>query len=56
VGNAILVYIYFMVYKRDFTFGDWSTRLHDYFRWKNIRLRGIDHGRYTQLLRKLRRK
>jgi len=56
VGNAILVYIYFMVYKRDFTFGDWSTRLHDHFRWKNIRLRGIDHGRYTQLLRKLRRK
>lgn len=55
VFNAILVYIYFMLYKRDFSFDDWSTRLTSHFRQKDIENRGIDYARYKSLLKKLRK-
>ena len=55
VFNAILVYIYFMLYNRDFTFGDWSTRLQSHFRQKNIEKNGINYVRYKSLLKKLRK-
>ena len=36
VFNAILVYLYFMVYNRDFSFDDWSSRMQKHFWKRNI--------------------
>ena len=55
VFNAILVYIYFMLYKRDFSFDDWSSRLHSHFHEKSIESRGINYSRYKHLVKKLRK-
>jgi hypothetical protein len=42
MGNGILVYVYFMLYKRDFSFDDWRSRLEKYFKRK-----GKNVGPYT---------
>ena len=44
-----------MLYKRDFSFDDWSTRLESHFAQKNIENRGIDYTRYKNLVKKLRK-
>ena len=53
VFNAILVYLYFMVYNRDFSFDDWSSRMQKHFWKRNIG--GIDMQRYERITRRLRK-
>ena len=55
VFNAILVYIYFMVYQRDFSFNDWASRMQtSYTKWA-VSKKGIDWQRYKKIARKLRK-
>ena len=53
--NAILVYIYFMVYKRDFSFDDWSSRMQASYTESAISKKGIDFEKYKKIARKLRK-
>ena len=55
VFNAILVYIYFMVYKRDFSFDDWSSRMQASYTESAISKKGIDFEKYKKIARKLRK-
>ena len=55
VFNAILVYIYFMVYKRDFSFDDWSSRMQASYTKSAISKKGIDFEKYKKIARKLRK-
>lgn len=56
VFNAILMYTYFMVNNRDFSFNDWSNRMQNHFWKKTIQHKHIDVGRYAKLMKRLRRK
>ena len=55
VFNAILVYIYFMVYKRDFSFNDWTSRMQTSYTKSAVSKKGIDWERYKKIARKLRK-
>lgn len=56
VFNAILLYVYFMVNQRDFSFDDWSTRMRAHFRRRNIERARVDAARYAALARRLGKK
>ena len=56
VFNAILLYVYFMVNQRDFSFGDWSKRMRAHFRRRNIERARVDAARYAALARRLGKK
>lgn len=53
--NAILVYIYFMVYQRDFSFNDWTSRMQRSYTKSAVSKKGIDWERYKKIARKLRK-
>ena len=53
VFNAILVYVYFMVNKRDFSFDDWSRRMRKHFWRQSIEKKRIDYARYAKLVKRL---
>jgi len=55
VFNAILVYIYFMVYQRDFSFNDWASRMQTSYTKSAVSKKGIDWERYKKIARKLRK-
>ena len=56
VFNAILLYVYFMVNQRDFSFDDWSKRMRAHFRRRNIERARVDAARYAALARRLGKK
>ena len=56
VFNAILLYVYFMVNQRDFSFDDWSKRMRAHFRRQNIERARVDAARYAALARRLGKK
>jgi hypothetical protein len=56
VFNAILLYVYFMVNQRDFSFDDWSTRMRAHFRRRNMERARVDAARYAALARRLGKK
>jgi hypothetical protein len=56
VFNAILVYIYFMVNKRDFSFDDWSNRMQKYFWTENITRNAVDYAKYAKVAKRLRKR
>ena len=56
VFNAILLYVYFMVNQRDFSFDDWSKRMRAHFRRRNIERARVDTARYAALARRLGKK
>ena len=56
VFNAILLYVYFMVNQRDFSFDDWSTRMRAHFRRRTIERARVDAARYAALARRLGKK
>ena len=53
VFNAILVYVYFMVNKRDFSFDDWSRRMRKHFWRRTIEKKRVDYARYAKLVKRL---
>jgi hypothetical protein len=55
VFNAILLYVYFMVNKRDFSFDDWSKRMQKHFWRRNIEKKHIDYAKYAKLMKRLRK-
>ena len=55
VFNAILLYVYFMVNKRDFSFDDWSKRMQKHFWRRNIEKKQIDYAKYAKLMKRLRK-
>ena len=55
VFNAILVYLYFMVYNRDFSFDDWSSQMQKHFWKKSVDGEGIDMQKYERIARRLRK-
>ena len=55
VFNAILLYVYFMVNKRDFSFDDWSKLMQKHFWRRNIEKKHIDYAKYAKLMQRLRK-
>ena len=55
VFNAIMLYVYFMVNKRDFSFDDWSKRMQKHFWRRNIEKKQIDYAKYAKLMKRLRK-
>jgi len=55
LGNAIMVYIYFMYTNRDFSFFDWSNSMERHYSKQKIKQAGIDWERYKSLARRIKR-
>lgn len=56
VFNAILMYTYFMVNQRDFSFNDWSQRMQKHFWKRTIEGKQIDYEKYAKLMKRLRKR
>jgi hypothetical protein len=52
--NSVLVYVYFMFNKKDFSLRDWTKSMEDKYRKKVVDSKGIE-ARYKMLSRRLRR-
>jgi hypothetical protein len=55
LGNAILVYVYYLWNRRDFSFETWQNSLAGKYADSHLRRSGFDLDRYVALSKRLRR-